>query len=536
MLRWLAGGADAVGPLSVTDWFALCEDLDAHGMLPTSTSELSAAAPSPVMRKVAALQEQTKARAALRLQALDAFADEADHEHLTFLVIKGMAASKRLHGDEFARKSGDIDILVAPDDIPKADYAARKAGWIEPGEAFPVRRALDSGRSLDASEIKKLAGPYPLRSNSALPNVTDYYYAHEGGQIDTLEIHDRFHCLSGEAASSLMASAQVVKLGDREYLTCSDAAGLVVSLLALYDDAESVRSNADGRGELGFKTCDDIRRWLCLLDEESQLETARQLIEGLGVQRETGIALHDCCEIFPCAAPLARRVAPLRKSPWEMEYAQRSLNVPARTRNAREVISRAICAAASSGDGPLAPFEAEKASEAADSPAQTRWITLQALGAPIATFFQMQAIAGPASISVTWRLPSFATREGHERLLRCALIMIGASDVVSLAYLDILFESGTWKAIATPIERRIDVHVGRMIDGSSKRMAAVEHDGDALVVAASVPYALLGFNEERPRKAFAMPSAHEHIYGRLSRRCAGHDLQQVVELLLRRNR
>lgn len=136
MLAFLRGEREFLASYNYSQWMALCEQLAKNKLLICNARELSQLAPSPVIAKLSLAVKNHKAATLRRLDALERFADAAEGEHLRFAVVKGMAAAHELYGSWLARQSGDIDVLVAADDIPKADYAARKAGWVQPAESF----------------------------------------------------------------------------------------------------------------------------------------------------------------------------------------------------------------------------------------------------------------------------------------------------------------------------------------------------------------------------------------------------------------
>lgn len=523
LLLFLRSGTDACRDLHIADWFDLCRELKRHGLLSVSADELARKSPSPVARKLATYTKGHRQRMAKRLHALNAFADEAERQSLHFIVIKGMALSSVLYGDAFARQSGDIDILVAADDVLKADYVARTSGWLQPGEAFRARRMLDAG-TLDAAALERMHAPYALRSNEILPHVTNYYFAHDDGQIDSLEIHDRFHCLAAEAARDLLWDVRKIELGGRRYLTCSDAATLMISALSMHEDVETVRANTSTRSTMGLKACFDVHRWLSRMQDSGgdELRCARNLLQRFGVAHVIGTILGDVCEIFPDDRQAAACVGGPCPSVWEMPYLERIADVDACAHNGVKVLGQS-----------LVRFASTDAAMGYRVDACENWKALDAPGQKHSTSVLARVTSTDGGVCVRWEIPS-ALDFMKDRIVLQAIMLRVCDDGASVGVrANVFCENGVWQArLQVMGSDTIDGHANKMPRGElvPVKMECVE--SDALRIGMSIP---------RPQMTGQAPqgiplvllSAWEQLYGQLHRRFAGEDFAFVAEDIMR---
>lgn len=150
---------------SKEDWLSFLLCLNKNGLLTRHIKNLIPIAPPFIKKALKKSWASHIDEMERRVEALEAFASMARILDLRFAIIRGMSSSVRLYGNAFCRSSNDIDILIAPDDIAKADYVAREAGWIQPGEAFKIRGSLAKG-AIELELLKNSSAPFSLRSNS----------------------------------------------------------------------------------------------------------------------------------------------------------------------------------------------------------------------------------------------------------------------------------------------------------------------------------------------------------------------------------
>lgn len=77
-----------------------------------------------------------------------------DSENVRALAVKGVALASQAYGDYAARGAGDLDLLVAPEDVAPAHRALTAAGWTSPsaypppGESWAWRHFIKTGNEL----------------------------------------------------------------------------------------------------------------------------------------------------------------------------------------------------------------------------------------------------------------------------------------------------------------------------------------------------------------------------------------------------
>lgn len=122
---------------AVRDWPALLSGVRRHRIAPLVWPPLrdAGAVPEAAAARLRAMAERNRhncllqAAEVLRLQRL--FAED----HCPLLVLKGLVLSQALYGDPTLRGVGDIDLLVAGADLPRADALLRAAGYRAPQAA-----------------------------------------------------------------------------------------------------------------------------------------------------------------------------------------------------------------------------------------------------------------------------------------------------------------------------------------------------------------------------------------------------------------
>lgn len=505
MIRLLKNRTLAKERLGVAQWFELCTELHRHGLLMCFAATIEAEAPSIVAAQVRDMHAAHLQKMRLRVESLKRFDAESKKLDLRYVLFKGMADSSTLYGDPFVRDSGDIDILVDPDDLPKADYAARCAGWVQPAEAFRVRRVLDNCAA-GAQNLLKESCPYLLRSSRFLPHVTNHYYVHENSQVDSMEIHDRFHGLGSEACSSLLWSAVPMEIGELEFCAFPPIAGFVLSALSLYEDSESVRSNTFSGGDLGLKTCEDLHYWIMLLEQESLYEEAKALIASLGVSRKVAVSLSALLELHPEDLTRIGLLGRTEKSAWRSSYLERSLNPAARACEAVELLRERVL-----GSSDLqVVFAASK------------WSCLQFLpsyGSCLRSPF-LFALENNSTDDVCcaleWSLP-LACFNAADSLVFQAVVVFGQHGTQGFGFrINCFQEEGKWTARAIAMGPDfIDGHANKIKRGFE---CSVEAEYNAECTRLRIPLDLLLDTIE-----LCIPSVNTRIYGELFRPCAGWD-------------
>lgn len=488
----------------IREWVEFCGHMKMLGVLGCMAHMLAAKASAPVARMLQEWDVRRRKQAVHRSDLLAHFACEAKRNDLHFVVLKGMGLSAAVYGDPYARQSGDVDVLVAADDIPKADYVARKCGWMQPGEARLARPLHDSGE-LDAEALERLQAPYALRSNVILPHFTNYYFALPGGGAESLEVHDRFHGMDAETAANLLWSAREVVIGGEPMLTCSDEAALAVTLLSLHEDAETARANTSARSTMGFKACYDAHRQLGMLARDGRLVEASDTIERLGVRDMAETALGDVLEAFPCDEPLLEGALSGRPSVWGMPYLERLGSPGERAESGTLTVARLVRSFGTHGAEPGSP---------------ARWRGLRSAAGALNTGVSFRVAGGNAGVTVEWSLPHWAAPE-LERLVFQAVAIADDDDGDVGWRINAFVDSGEWRATVSPIAPgAVDGHANRISRGDA---APCEYREAGRVVSARV------WELSSPSGCRVYGSVWERVYGQLHRRIAGDDFADVVE-------
>jgi hypothetical protein len=193
------------------DWTAIVAGARRHRVAPFLYAGLQTCGSSDVPAEVVAeLRRQTLAAAARSLAQLAeigrlfrAFADGG----VCVLALKGVVLSAQLHGDSALRNARDIDILVDPRDLGRADAVLAAAGY----------------RHFEATRSPRQAAAY-------LSRIKDIQYIH-GASGARLELHHRL-----TDNPSLLPCDFGTLWSGREHVRVDDAdiATLARSQLALY--------------------------------------------------------------------------------------------------------------------------------------------------------------------------------------------------------------------------------------------------------------------------------------------------------------
>lgn len=499
--------------LGVAEWFELCGELHSHGLLMRFAGEIENEAPLVVASRVEEMHVAHLEKMNQRLVSLGCFDAEAQRVNLKYVLFKGMADSLVLYGDLFIRDSGDIDILVDEDDLSKADYAARKAGWVQPGEAYRVRRALDE-HNASADKLLQVSHPYSLRSSRFLPHVTNHYFVHENCQIDSMEIHDRFHGLSSAQCSSSLWSAHSEDIGNLTINVLSPVAGFVFSALSLYEDSESIRSNTSNAGDLGFKTCEDLHSWLVLLDRECLYEEALELIRFLGVSRKVAVSLAALLELHPEDAYGVELLGGTEESVWSLPYLERVFDPSERALSAVNLLHAKVVDSCGSLKGNSVAYREHRR-------------TLPAYGSCLASpfGFGINGSFADGHCILNWYVPSELTGS-IDSLVFQAVVVLNRCSQQGLGYrINCFCEDGTWEARVIPMGvNSVDGHANKVKRGRSCSVEVKTVDkGLHLRLTLELPYDEI---------ALCLSSVNNRIYGQLFRVCAGWDFIEEASKLM----
>jgi putative nucleotidyltransferase-like protein len=169
------GVAEPRQPSGAVDWSAFLRLVDRHNVAPLveRSGWLAQAGAPPDVRSAVAERARAHALESLRLLALhrDVLAVLAS-AGVDAVVLKGAVLAVDAYGDPSARATGDIDLLVDPESVPRAVRALRSAGldwvgWPEPDD--PDRPSVE---------------PAAIERLSHLPMLGDVALAGPGCQVE----------------------------------------------------------------------------------------------------------------------------------------------------------------------------------------------------------------------------------------------------------------------------------------------------------------------------------------------------------------
>lgn len=503
----------SIESFGVKQWLGFCAWLAHNNVLMSFIPRLRRTAPVPVVRKLEEAAQVHEHAMYRRVDALKRFTEAAEFEHLPFVLIKGMALSQELYGNAFARQSGDIDILVDYDDIPKADYVLRKAGWVCPGEAHKIRRMVNSGVSaseaLTASQVA-----YPHRSSRFLPHVTNYFYRHNNGQIDTLELHDRFYALSSKQCSALLAAPRLLDIASCKVAALSKSAHMLLMMLSLHEDVESVHANVTGRPSNGLKGALDAAVWLNSASAD-ELTELYELAATLCVRSHVLLAASICDAVFPGTAAQRFLSFEKPKSVWSAPFELRMLNPVAAAESGAKDALEALTIACEHGNLNAAFL------------LKGEWgvVPVFAEGISIASGFFFRALSDGKRVSMSWRVPATLAASKNDLALMVALIGREATGRMKAVVVDAACYEDSWKAHEVEAgPGRIDIHAGIVRGGQALEVNDMPDGAGGMKVELLL--------EVDFAAAFAVPSVHTRVYGSLYRELAGMTLVESVQSVM----
>ncbi|MCI0570603.1 MAG: nucleotidyltransferase family protein [Myxococcaceae bacterium] len=261
---------EARAALMVSDWDALVEDSIRHGLAALVLGELERRGASPPRAhrdRLAQAARQGVVRALrvreLLCRCLRALAEEG----IIPVLLKGYGLAVRFYPDPLARPCSDVDLLVSPDELPRAERALTGLGLRHDGD----------------------------------PGITDVYSEHHhvaftgpGGAVD---LHFRAFRGFGDASLTHAQVAPMLQLGEVE--------GLAARFLVPEDELVYLSAHAAGHVFLRLGWLLDIA---LLLQRHPALDVAR--VEETATQARLrsalrvadialGVALHVRLPVMP---------------------------------------------------------------------------------------------------------------------------------------------------------------------------------------------------------------------------------------------
>ena len=509
----VAGPRGSSLPETVPEWVSLCAWMNQHGVLVSCFGLLRGLAPKPVVRQVETALSVNRGILRYRAELLGLFASAAAKEHLPFAVIKGMASSYQIYGDWGRRQNGDVDVLVHPDDIPKADYVLRRLGWFQPAEAFRVRNA--SSKCFGTDELSALQSPYPFRSSPFLPHVTNYYFPGKRSLV-SVELHDRFHCVGPHLTPLLLSDVDRFKVDGIVLPTLVPVAQAALSLFSLHEDSEGVRSAVGRSRDLGVKACVDLVAWLQLLDK-AEKSALLGFVESCDALFAAGSALANCMDLFSWAKGDADPL-PIGQSRWDMGYRDR-LSAP----------GLAVQSAVKSVlDASVSPEALARGLVVA---IDDRWHRALAPGCSSFSGFRFRSHLTDRGVFACWTVPSFYARYDDDLVFH--VVIAGRfSQCVKALRVEIRQKNSDWEVVAETVDaENADSHAGSVRGVGCGRAFAMPDGNGGMKLEVEIDLPSMAKKLFSP--AILIPCAYYRVAGSIFRPIAGRTLVQVADEAVR---
>lgn len=201
------------------------------------------------------IQEQLRACASMRI-ALRKIESTSRQENLRFVLLKGMAISMLLYGDDGIRQAGDIDILVLTEDLARCDYAMRVVGFFQPDTSSSAKgKSRQVARFLQCRAGSSI--PYFRKRQSSSDQLLPYY---DRESLCRIEVHDGYKFLSDSLVSEMFWSTISVRVGGVRFRTFDFDHLFILLLVTAYANSHGYYPAVDG--EFNLRDYVDIH---CLL-------------------------------------------------------------------------------------------------------------------------------------------------------------------------------------------------------------------------------------------------------------------------------
>lgn len=147
LLRWLRRADDAmVPPLRdlPDDWAPVLADARAHRLIPllhrASRNDSTRPIPDDIAGELDRLVSATAAKNLLFRHELAAILREANARGVSCAPLRGVALGEQLYGDPALRPTGDLDVLIKPEELPAVRALLGELGYyeVEPRAGFAL--------------------------------------------------------------------------------------------------------------------------------------------------------------------------------------------------------------------------------------------------------------------------------------------------------------------------------------------------------------------------------------------------------------
>ncbi len=350
------------------------------------------------------------------------FTERAKEESLRFVTLKGAPLALALYGSRWARHYTDIDVLIAADDIAKADYVARECCFTQPAEYFSLR---DSGTLFNSKRPIWTQAPFTIRRRLDVDTLSEYV-AMDGTNPIVLDVHDRIGGLDPRCMEPFLWNTKRIRFGEDEVNALSDAATIAHLVLTAFDDSEGYRPNST-TGMLGFKLYCDFLACL-LIFRKADVVGGFALLENMGKEREASIVLSNFEDIFPGYADFI----PHKRMPshWGSSYRKRLIEIAVRKGTAAQKASELMA-------GPQGVYRLHR-----DGSGALCW------DVPFALQVKCKATVKDEFIDVIWELPEALAADSEYFVFQIRLHLAGAKAKAAEVRMNLFHDEGSFKCYA----------------------------------------------------------------------------------------
>lgn len=145
------------------DWDVVLASAVTHGLLPDACMQVLAGAgrptPAHVFRSLEALKYEVAARNLHLAAELVTLLQVFEEAGARAVPLKGLVVAESLYGSIAARKTGDLDVLVCPEDLLQADGLLRGQGFRIPQPYPPLEEARARPDAYHVTYVRDLGSP-----------------------------------------------------------------------------------------------------------------------------------------------------------------------------------------------------------------------------------------------------------------------------------------------------------------------------------------------------------------------------------------
>lgn len=276
----------------------------------------------PRYRKIAQfVLYKNKSRARSQIAALNQIKQESDREGLRFILFKGLSLSSLGYEHLEDRQTGDIDILVAHNDLSRCDYVLKAAGFKQLADSSgSFSGDIGMERARQAGDEKFNA--YPIKRKTHGIQLAPYFSDVLGVRI---EAHDGFHGISKDKMQRLLWMTRETKIGPVEVRALNELGTFLVLIANAYENSESVYASFDG--ELNLRDYIDLDMFFQNAGKDLIAGSLLGIVEEFDLSEALPVVLSNYHDVFPGkATPFDALLNPSTFETERISFAERVFN------------------------------------------------------------------------------------------------------------------------------------------------------------------------------------------------------------------